>query len=106
MDACSSIPPPWTEKAVHAIGFRCPTCQEAPAKAQQVWLNRRSPVFTDNYKRKWQEFYNCGCGCAWWGWSNERPPNEFADRDNLEELGGDRDLHDSNLPNNYRDPFS
>lgn len=87
MDAFSPVPPPWTQKAIHAIGFRCPTCGAAPAKAKQVWLNRRSPVYMENNRRKWQEFYNCECGCSWWGWSNERPPSKLiSQRDDGEEL--------------------
>jgi hypothetical protein len=34
----------------------------------------------ENRRRKWQEFYQCQCGTAWWGWSDDRAPNEFADR--------------------------
>jgi hypothetical protein len=34
----------------------------------------------DNRKRKWQEFYHCHCGKVWWAWSNDRQPNQFADR--------------------------
>ena len=81
MDAFLPVAPPWTESAVHAVGFRCPTCGEPPGKAKRVWLNRRSPVFMENYKRKWQEFYDCECGCVWWGWSNERPPNGLSQRE-------------------------
>ncbi|MEM1427139.1 MAG: hypothetical protein AAGF75_11375, partial [Cyanobacteria bacterium P01_H01_bin.130] len=91
------IAPAWTKSATHAIGFRCPACGETPAKAQRVWLNRRSPVFMENYKRKWQEFYHCECGCAWWGWSNERPPNELAERD--------RESDEDSSPPNFPNPF-
>lgn len=78
MDAFAPLPPDWTEPAVHALRFCCPTCGEGPEAAQRVWLNRRSPVLTENYRRKWQEFYQCQCGCAWWAWSDERPPSEFG----------------------------
>jgi len=55
-------------------------------EAQKVWINRRSPVYTENSKRKWQEFYQCQCGSVWWAWSSDRPPSELAqqDRDPLE----------------------
>jgi hypothetical protein len=55
-----------------------------------VWINRRSPVYTENHQRKWQEFYQCGCQSAWWAWSNDRPPSEFSDR-------ALRKNHDDNL---------
>ena len=42
-------------------------------KAQFVWINRRSPVYTPDHRRKWQEFYKCECGAAWWAWSSDRP---------------------------------
>lgn len=44
-------------------------------------MNRRSPVFTLDHRRKWQEFYKCGCGAAWWAWSSDRPPNDFESPD-------------------------
>jgi hypothetical protein len=56
-----------------------------------VWINRRSPVSIENRRRKWQEFYLCECGKAWWGWSNERAPNEFADRAPVDGDRGDID---------------
>lgn len=74
MDAFSPFPPDWTQKAVHAQPFGCPSCGASSTEAKQVWLNRRAPVFTDGRKRKWQEFYNCECGTVWWGWSSDRPP--------------------------------
>jgi hypothetical protein len=80
MDAFSPTPPEWTNTAVHAMAHHCPTCRATALEAQKVWLNRRSPVYGADRKRKWQEFYHCGCGTAWWAWSTDRPPNEFADR--------------------------
>lgn len=74
MDAFDPIPPEWTTKAIHAYEFCCPTCRSTSLEAGQVWLNRRSPVMTEDYLRKWQEFYQCHCGCVWWAWSNDRPP--------------------------------
>ncbi|GAB4350895.1 MAG: hypothetical protein Fur0042_19000 [Cyanophyceae cyanobacterium] len=88
MDAFSPVPPPWTEAAVRGLGFRCPRCGEGPRAATSVWLNRRSPVITERYRRKWQEFYACACGAGWWAWSDERPPSDLLkERD---ESGGDR----------------
>lgn len=78
MDAFAPAPPDWTLPAVHALRFCCPTCDAPPSEAKQVWLNRRSPVLTENYRRKWQEFYACHCDCVWWAWSDERPPSELA----------------------------
>lgn len=78
MDAFDPIPPEWTTKATHAYEFACPTCRSSSREAEQVWLNRRSPVMTEDYRRKWQEFYQCQCGCVWWAWSNERPQTEFS----------------------------
>ncbi len=78
MDAFSPSPPAWTETAIHGIGFYCPRCHSAANKAQQVWINRRSPVMGENYHRKWQEFYHCECGQAWWGWSSDRPPSNLT----------------------------
>ncbi|OUC12753.1 MAG: hypothetical protein B0A82_20435 [Alkalinema sp. CACIAM 70d] len=72
MDAFSLVPPLWTEAAVHARGFQCPTCAKSPREAKQVWLNRRSPVYTDD-GRKYQEFYQCDCTTVWWAWSTDRP---------------------------------
>jgi hypothetical protein len=80
MEAFSPTPPDWRERATHAEGFCCPQCRASSSEATAVWLDRRSPVYIENRKRKWQEFYLCQCDTAWWGWSNEREPNEFADR--------------------------
>ncbi|MBD2099465.1 hypothetical protein [Leptolyngbya sp. FACHB-261] len=85
MDAFSAQPPTWTEKATHARGFQCPTCTAESVEAVAVWLNRRSPVLTELGRRKWQEFYQCRCGCVWWGWSDERPPKEPLRRPNAPE---------------------
>ncbi len=80
MDAFDPISPNWTIAATHAFNFCCPSCKLSPSSAKQVWVNRRSPVYTENQRKKWQEFYHCECGTAWWGWSNERAPSEFAGR--------------------------
>ncbi|WP_072016384.1 hypothetical protein [Neosynechococcus sphagnicola] len=74
MDAFSPVPPDWSHQAVHAWGFCCPACQTGCQEAQRVWINRRSPVYGEDHSRKWQEFYQCRCGCAWWAWSSDRPP--------------------------------
>lgn len=85
MEAFSPIPPAWTEKAIHALQFCCPQCKAAASKSKQVWLNRRSPVISEDYSRKWQEFYLCECEQAWWAWSSDRPPSDLSKRlDNLE----------------------
>jgi hypothetical protein len=78
MDAFALVPPEWTKSAGHALNFCCPNCQTEPAKAQSVWLNRRAPVSIAN-KRKYQEFYQCECGTAWWGWRDDRPPSDLTD---------------------------
>jgi hypothetical protein len=80
MEAFSPNPPDWREIATHAEGFCCPKCRASSGEATGVWIDRRSPVYTDNRQRKWQEFYLCQCGAAWWAWSTDRAPNEFADR--------------------------
>jgi hypothetical protein len=80
MEAFSPTPPSWRELATHAEGFCCPNCRASSTAATAAWIDRRSPVFIENRKRKWQEFYLCECSRAWWGWSDERAPNEFADR--------------------------
>lgn len=82
MNPFAPTPPEWTSQAVHALAFQCPTCRKAATESQQVWLNRRSPVYGNDHRKKWQEFYQCDCGTAWWAWSSDRPPNEYADRDN------------------------
>lgn len=81
MEAFDPIPPTWTEAAVHALLFCCPTCGASSRDAQRVWLNRRSPVYMEDYRRKWQEFYHCSCGCPWWAWSSDRPPSPLKDSD-------------------------
>jgi hypothetical protein len=78
MDAFAPISPDWTNKAIHAHQFCCPSCRASCMEAQRVWINRRSPVYTEDYRKKWQEFYECQCGTIWWAWSNERPPSEFV----------------------------
>jgi hypothetical protein len=80
MDAFSLNPPEWTNKAVHALAFCCPSCRAASTAATNVWLNRRSPVYGNDHRKKWQEFYHCECGTVWWAWSSDRAPNEYADR--------------------------
>jgi len=84
MEAFAPVPPEWTEKATHAQNFCCPTCHATCMEADKVWINRRSPVYTEDYRKKWQEFYYCHCGSAWWAWSTERPPSEFANRDRID----------------------
>lgn len=74
MDAFCPTPPPWTKKATHALSFCCPSCQSPPSEADNVWLNRRSPVIKEDGRRQWQEFYHCNCGVVWWGWSCDRSP--------------------------------
>jgi hypothetical protein len=91
MEAFSPTPPDWIAPATHAAGFCCPSCSQNSTVATAVWINRRSPVSIENRRRKWQEFYLCECGKAWWGWSNERAPNEFADRLPLDGERGDID---------------
>lgn len=81
MDAFSPVPPPWTKSATHAVEFCCPKCRASAREADQVWMNRRSPVMTEDYRRKWQEFYQCQCSYVWWAWSSDRPPSDFAKRE-------------------------
>lgn len=81
MNPFSMTPPDWTEEAIHAIKFCCPQCQALPSAAEQVWINRRSPVMTEEYRRIWQEFYDCKCGQAWWAWSSDRPPSPDVQND-------------------------
>jgi len=76
MDPFAPVPPDWTQAAVHAREFSCPTCRALSSEATEAWLNRRSPVFTEDHRRKWQEFYLCNCGAAWWAWSSDRPTHE------------------------------
>ncbi|MEB3293348.1 MAG: hypothetical protein VKJ24_09315 [Synechococcales bacterium] len=81
MDAFTAMSPDWTATAVHAKAFCCPTCGKSSLEAETAWVNRRSPVYSDDpdprRRRKWQEFYQCGCGCVWWAWSSDRPPTEL-----------------------------
>jgi hypothetical protein len=78
MDAFSPSPPAWTQSATHAWKFCCPRCRGSASIARQVWINRRSPVIGEDHRRKWQEFYDCECGQAWWAWSSDRPPSELS----------------------------
>jgi hypothetical protein len=81
MDAFSLNPPTWVETAVHAQAFCCPRCQSLCTVAQKAWINRRAPVYMENQGRKWQEFYECECGCVWWAWSSDRPPSPLRPQD-------------------------
>jgi hypothetical protein len=76
MDAFSSIPPEWTKTATHALEFNCPNCRATAVEAKSAWINRSAPVTDYNLRRKWQEFYQCQCGTAWWAWSSDRPSSE------------------------------
>ncbi len=78
MDAFAPLPPEWTQNATHALQFCCPSCQGSSKEAKYVWLNRQSPVMTEDYKRKWQEFYQCRCSYVWWAWSSDRPPTDLS----------------------------
>ncbi len=80
MDAFAPLPPQWTNEATHALEFHCPKCGSTSREAEKVWINRRSPVFTQMYGRKWQEFYYCNCSHVWWAWSNDRPPAQNSKR--------------------------
>jgi hypothetical protein len=80
MEAFDPIPPDWTQAAIHAHHFGCPRCGATTKAATRVWINRRSPVYTENHRRKWQEFYTCGeCEAVWWAWSSDRPPSELPE---------------------------
>jgi hypothetical protein len=81
MDVFSPVPPEWTKSATHALEFCCPNCRASAREAELVWMNRRSPVMTEDYGRKWQEFYQCQCGRVWWAWSSDRPPSDLAKRE-------------------------
>ena len=96
MDAFAPLPPQWTGSAIHARQFCCPTCNASSLDAKDVWINRRSPVYTEEHGRKWQEFYRCACGCAWWAWSTDRPPSDLKPGDvPLPEFWRDRDFTDN-----------
>lgn len=77
MEAFARTAPQWTKDAIHAVPFCCPRCQSSPRKAKRVWLNRYSPVLTENRGRKWQEFYKCECDQAWWAWSSDRQKSDL-----------------------------
>lgn len=81
MDAFAPTPPEWTNTAIHAYEFCCPKCRSNSLEAVQVWINRRSPVMTEEYRRKWQEFYQCHCGYVWWAWSSDRPKTKLTSDD-------------------------
>jgi hypothetical protein len=98
MDAFDPTPPEWSQPAIHAYEFCCPNCRATSVEAERVWLNRRSPVFTEDHRRKWQEFYKCSCGCAWWAWSSDRPPSPFADREAPGAFPGDRPVPEGDGP--------
>ncbi len=72
MQAFNPTPPEWTKTATHALTLSCPSCQGSPDVAENVWINRFAPVLSEDYRRKWQEFYQCECGTVWWAWSSER----------------------------------
>jgi hypothetical protein len=78
MDPFSHTPPDWVESAIHASQFCCPQCQAACTESISVWINRFSPVYTADNRRKWQEFYQCHCRQAWWAWSSDRPPSPLV----------------------------
>jgi len=90
MEAFDPTPPDWTQAATHAAEFCCPSCRAMSKAATQVWINRRSPVYTEDQRRKWQEFYLCECNTVWWGWSSDRPPSELANQER--ELPPRRDI--------------
>ncbi|NJO41718.1 MAG: hypothetical protein HC769_21030 [Cyanobacteria bacterium CRU_2_1] len=81
MDAFAPVPPDWTQSAIHTREFGCPTCRTSSLEANRVWINRRSPVFTEDHRRKWQEFYQCQCGTVWWAWSSDRPSTNLKKPD-------------------------
>lgn len=86
MDPFSPSAPEWSKPATHAFEFCCPQCHSGPLEAQGVWINRRSPVYGEDYRKKWQEFYQCSCGTAWWAWSSDRPPSELCTKAEEEEV--------------------
>lgn len=85
MEAFSPVPPDWTESATHATHFCCPRCGAESQIAKAVWINRRSPVYGEDHRRKWQEFYRCECDTAWWAWSSDRPPSPYGRKDQEED---------------------
>ncbi|MDY6781113.1 MAG: hypothetical protein SW833_00905 [Cyanobacteriota bacterium] len=85
MEAFNPTPPKWTHDAIHSLQFCCPTCGAQADVAQRVWINRRAPVMSEDYQRKWQEFYHCECETVWWAWSSDRPPSEFKRTEEEEE---------------------
>ncbi|NJO51124.1 MAG: hypothetical protein HC840_18655 [Leptolyngbyaceae cyanobacterium RM2_2_4] len=92
MDAFAPTPPDWTKPAIHAHEFVCPTCRTACTESEKVWINRRSPVFTEDHRKKWQEFYLCTCGTSWWAWSSDRPPTDLKGWDISDMSWGDGGL--------------
>ncbi|MFM7218822.1 MAG: hypothetical protein ACKO21_01145 [Nodosilinea sp.] len=82
MDPFSAVSPEWVDQATHTTSFACPHCGEGSRQAKAVWINRRSPVYSEGQRRRWQEFYHCGnCGIAWWAWSSDRPPTVLSNLD-------------------------
>ncbi|MEO6863378.1 MAG: hypothetical protein ABI180_17865 [Microcoleus sp.] len=92
MEAFAPHPPEWTAAAVHATEFCCPKCAASCTDAHEVWINRRSPVYTESNRRKWQEFYRCSCSAVWWAWSSDRPPSELVRSDESLDEGSDDDF--------------
>jgi len=74
------------------MSFAVPSAALAVRMPAEVWINRRSPVYTEFNRRKWQEFYRCQCGGVWWAWSNDRPPSELVRRDERSDEGPDDDF--------------
>ncbi|MCW6049253.1 hypothetical protein QUB60_13085 [Microcoleus sp. A2-C5] len=92
MEAFAPHSPEWTAAAVHATEFCCPKCAASCTDAHEVWINRRSPVYTESNRRKWQEFYRCRCGAVWWAWSSDRPPSELVRSDESSDEASDDDF--------------
>jgi len=89
MKPFTTIPPQWTQKAIHAQEFCCPQCKSSTLEAVEVWINRTSPVMMADYGRKWQEFYQCHCGCVWWGWSSDRKMYPMERKDDFPQQSPD-----------------
>ncbi len=89
MEAFDPTPPSWTSTASHSINFFCPRCGANAHKAIKVWINRRSPVISADYRRKWQEFYLCECDFVWWAWNSDRPESDLAKREFNQEEADD-----------------